>query len=137
MKHTYPHVKVLARAYDRGHKYLLRQAGADYIESETYHSALEIGMEVMRSLDHHPAFVQQQKNIYQRVENQSSDMLYAAWLDDAEGERFDNNYRKLFMELEESLKESMQASGSEQTDPEQQNRKPSLIHTVGNIGNDS
>jgi monovalent cation:proton antiporter-2 (CPA2) family protein len=136
VKHTYPHVKVLARAYDRGHGYLLRQAGADYIESETYHSALEIGMEVMRSLDHLPSFVEQQKNIYKRIEKQGSDVLYEAWLDDSENERFDNNYRKLFIELEESLKESMQVACSKNIDTDKQDNRPSSIQTTGNIAED-
>lgn len=50
VKHTYPHVKILTRAFDRGHGYQLRQAGADYIESETYHSALELGAKTMNCL---------------------------------------------------------------------------------------
>ncbi|MFB9214359.1 monovalent cation:proton antiporter-2 (CPA2) family protein [Vibrio sinaloensis] len=107
VKHTYPHVKVLVRAFDRGHGYLLKQAGADIVESETYHSALELGAHAMRGLGHHPFFVEQQKAAYQRVENRKSDKLYQAWEDDSEGERFDNNYRKLFMHLEEQIKLEM------------------------------
>lgn len=107
VKHTYPKVKILARAFDRGHGYLLRQAGADYIESETYHSALEIGAEALRSLGHHPFFVEQQKSTYKNTEEKQSDILYQAWADDSEGDRFDNNYRKLFMELEDNIKHAM------------------------------
>lgn len=107
VKHTYPHIKVLARAFDRGHGYLLRSAGADYIESETYHSALETGAEALRSLGYHPFFVEQQKAVYKRAEDQQSDKLYKAWADEAEGDRFDNNYRKLFIELEDNIKQAM------------------------------
>ena len=32
-KHAYPNVKILARAFDRGHGYRLRQLGADYVVS--------------------------------------------------------------------------------------------------------
>lgn len=113
VKHTYPRVKVLARAFDRGHGYLLRQAGADIVESETYHSALELGAHAMRGLGHHPFFVEQQKAAYQRVENRKSDKLYQAWEDDSEGERFDNNYRKLFMHLEEQIKLEMSRDRSD------------------------
>ncbi|NOH79837.1 potassium transporter [Vibrio sp. RE86] len=109
IKHTYPNVKVLARAFDRGHGYLLRQAGADIVELETYHSALELGAHAMRELDYHPFLVEQQKSAYKRVESKKSDMLYQAWEDDSEGERFDNNYRKLFMHLEEQIKTAIQA----------------------------
>lgn len=43
VKQHYPSVWVLARAFDRGHGYRLRTAGADDVISETYHSALELG----------------------------------------------------------------------------------------------
>ncbi|MGF1747803.1 monovalent cation:proton antiporter-2 (CPA2) family protein [Vibrio cionasavignyae] len=107
VKHTYPHVKVLVRAYDRGHGYRLRQAGADYIESETYHSALELGSKAMRCLGFHPFFVEQQKTIYKTIENKHSDTLYNGWTNVAEGARYDNNYRQLFMELEDLIKDAM------------------------------
>ncbi|MBA5760918.1 cation:proton antiporter [Vibrio sp. 404] len=104
IKHTYPNVKVLVRAFDRGDSYLLRQAGADVIELETYHSALELGAIALKELGQHPFHVEQQKASYKRVENKKSDMLYQAWLDDSSGERFDNNYRQLFIHLEEQIK---------------------------------
>ncbi|CAE6943949.1 monovalent cation:proton antiporter-2 (CPA2) family protein [Vibrio sp. B1FLJ16] len=107
VKHTYPKIKILARAFDRGHGYLLRQAGADVIESETYHSALELGGHTMNALGIHPFFVEQQKATYKRVEERKSEMLYKAWEDDSEGERFDNNYRLLFIQLEEKMSEEM------------------------------
>ncbi|WP_261835897.1 monovalent cation:proton antiporter-2 (CPA2) family protein [Vibrio ishigakensis] len=113
VKHTYPHVKVLARAFDRGHFYLLRQAGADYIESETFHSAMELGSEALRCLGFHPFQIEQQKNSYIQIEKESSDELYHAWLDDSEGERYDNNYIKLFVQLEENVKNAMNADRSD------------------------
>ncbi|ELO1777380.1 monovalent cation:proton antiporter-2 (CPA2) family protein [Vibrio fluvialis] len=108
VKHTYPHVKVLARAFDRGHGYRLRQAGVDMAVSETYHSALEVGAAAMKTLGFHPFFVEHQKNIYKKVESTHSDGLYAAWNAETFGkERMDNNYIKLFIELEERLKAEM------------------------------
>ena len=104
IKHTYPNVKTLVRAFDRGDSYLLRQAGADIIESETYHSALELGAHALRELGKDPLLVEQQKASYKRVEDKKSDALYQAWLDDSAGERFDNNYRQLFIHLEEQIK---------------------------------
>ncbi|MCG3746564.1 monovalent cation:proton antiporter-2 (CPA2) family protein [Vibrio cincinnatiensis] len=108
VKDTYPHVKVLARAFDRGHGYRLRQAGVDIAVSETYHSALEIGAQAMISLGFHPFFVEHQKNTYKKVESTHSDSMYTAWNAEAQGkERVDNNYIKLFIELEERLKQEM------------------------------
>ncbi len=103
IKHSHPEVRILARAFDRGHGYLLRQAGADVIESETFHSALEMGAHALKELGLHPFQVQQQVNAFKDVEDSCSDKLYKAWADDSEGERYDNNYRQLFIELEESI----------------------------------
>ncbi len=107
VKHTYPHVTILARAFDRGHGYLLRQAGADIIESETYHSALELGGRAMVEAGIHPFSVEHKKTMYKNVEDKKSDLLYEAWADDSEGERFDNNYRELFIHLESHIAEAM------------------------------
>ncbi|MEZ9527895.1 monovalent cation:proton antiporter-2 (CPA2) family protein [Vibrio sp. 10N.286.51.F4] len=113
VKHTYPKVKVLARAFDRGHSYRLREAGADFVESETYHSALEMGAEALRSLGHHPFFVEQQKSTYQRVESRKSEKLYQAWSEAEENPRYDNNYRQIFIHLEEAMKEDMKKDRSD------------------------
>ncbi|MEZ9463478.1 monovalent cation:proton antiporter-2 (CPA2) family protein [Vibrio splendidus] len=113
VKHNYPKVKVLARAFDRGHSYRLREAGADYVESETYHSALEMGAEALRSLGHHPFFVEQQKSTYQRVESRKSEKLYQAWSEAEENPRYDNNYRQIFIHLEEAMKEDMKKDRSD------------------------
>ena len=107
-KHTYPKITVIARAFDRGHGYRLRQAGADIIESETYHSALELGGHTMKVLGLHPFFVEQQKATYKRVEARKSEILYKAWEDNSEGKRYDNNFRQLFINLEEKMSEEMQ-----------------------------
>ncbi|MEZ9777329.1 monovalent cation:proton antiporter-2 (CPA2) family protein [Vibrio sp. 10N.261.54.A5] len=113
VKHTYPKVKILARAFDRGHSYRLREAGADFVESETYHSALEMGAEALRSLGHHPFFVEQQKSTYQRVESRKSEKLYQAWSEAEENPRYDNNYRQIFIHLEEAMKEDMKKDRSD------------------------
>ncbi|MEZ9598713.1 monovalent cation:proton antiporter-2 (CPA2) family protein [Vibrio sp. 10N.286.46.A8] len=113
VKHTYPKVKILARAFDRGHSYRLREAGADSVVSETYHSALEMGAEALRSLGHHPFFVEQQKSTYQRVESRKSEKLYQAWSDAEDNPRYDNNYRQIFIHLEEAMKEDMKKDRSD------------------------
>ncbi|CAK1823545.1 K(+) : H(+) antiporter KefC [Vibrio crassostreae] len=113
VKHTYPKVKILARAFDRGHSYRLREAGADFVESETYHSALEMGAQALRSLGHHPFFVEQQKSTYQRVESRKSEKLYQAWSEAEENPRYDNNYRQIFIHLEEAMKEDMKKDRSD------------------------
>ena len=44
---------------------------------------------------------------YKDIEAQQNDVLYNAWLDDASGERIDNNYLKLFVELESLIGEAL------------------------------
>lgn len=108
-KLSHPHLKVLVRAFDRGHGYRLRQAGADYMISETYHSALELGAQALRSLGVHPFQAERQKHAYRDIEAQQSNVLYEAWKDDASGERFDNNYRQLFMELQQLIDDALKS----------------------------
>ena len=83
VKLAHPELKLLVRAFDRGHGYRLRQAGADYLISETYHSALEMGAQALRSLGVHPFQAERQKHAYRDIEAQQSDVLYEAWKDDA------------------------------------------------------
>ena len=50
IKERFPHLKILARAYDRRHAYDLSKAGADYFIRETFGSALMMGEEVLKHL---------------------------------------------------------------------------------------
>ncbi len=50
IKERFPHLKILARAYDRRHAYDLSKAGADYYIRETFGSALMMGEEVLKYL---------------------------------------------------------------------------------------
>lgn len=56
IKEHYPHLKVLVRAYDRRNAQELIQAGADFIERETFASALNTGEAILRFLGYR-AFV--------------------------------------------------------------------------------
>jgi glutathione-regulated potassium-efflux system protein KefB len=51
LKSEFPLVKIMARAFDRGHALELINAGADYQLREVFESALEFGSEVLRKLD--------------------------------------------------------------------------------------
>jgi CPA2 family monovalent cation:H+ antiporter-2/glutathione-regulated potassium-efflux system ancillary protein KefC len=108
IKHRFPDVQVLARAYDRGHHYELREAGADYIVSETFHSALQMGGEVLKRLDFHPFQVEQIKHAFVDVQQQHFDTLFETWRNREQAHDFGDHYRHLFMQLEQELLESMQ-----------------------------
>ncbi|MDV5167993.1 monovalent cation:proton antiporter-2 (CPA2) family protein [Photobacterium rosenbergii] len=109
VKHTYPHVRILARAYDRGHHYALRFAGADFIISETYHSALTLGTQALKDLGVHPFRAEQLRQTFNETEAKSKDVLYQAWKDNTEDNKYNATYRDLFMQLEEALSNEMKA----------------------------
>lgn len=46
----FPHLKILARAFDRRHAYELIQLGVEVVERETFGSALEMGVESLKLL---------------------------------------------------------------------------------------
>lgn len=110
LKQAHPHLKVLARAFDRGHEYMLREAGADRVIVETYYSALETGKQALRALGMHPFRSEQLARTFDRADREGRDALYEAWLEKDEGERYGRSFRRLFIELEESLRVSMQES---------------------------
>lgn len=110
VKSNYPHVKILGRAFDRGDAYQLRSQGADWVISETLHSALQTGAQALRELEVHPFRVEQYLESYRHVETTNSEILYQAWIGDSEtGERNDNNFLQLFLQYEEQIAQVMRA----------------------------
>ncbi|WP_325894159.1 monovalent cation:proton antiporter-2 (CPA2) family protein [Grimontia sp. NTOU-MAR1] len=107
VKKTYPNVKILARAFDRGHAYMLRHAGADYVIKETFLSALELGAEALRSLGEHPFVVEQQKVTFKRIENESSQKLFETWKGGDDSKNYDTHYQNLFIQLEDAIRDAM------------------------------
>jgi glutathione-regulated potassium-efflux system ancillary protein KefC/glutathione-regulated potassium-efflux system protein KefB len=47
-REAFPHLRVLARAYDRRHAYELLGAGAHHAERETFEAALNLAIEALR-----------------------------------------------------------------------------------------
>jgi monovalent cation:proton antiporter-2 (CPA2) family protein len=107
LKHSYPDLRVLARAYDRGHLYSLRDAGADHVVMETYHSALAVGTQALRDLNVHPVRAEKIQATFHQAETGAHEVLYSHWQEKSEGERFGASYQELFLELEEILSGSL------------------------------
>lgn len=107
VKKLYPGVWVLARAFDRGHGYQLREAGADDIVSETYHSALELGGHALTAMGIHPLRAKQMTWAFYENEAAHEDELFDAWREIEEGISFSPRYGELFMKLEEALSTAM------------------------------
>lgn len=108
VKHHYPHIQVLVRAYDRGHHYELNDAGADYVISEVYNSALQLACEALQRSGIHPFRAEQLKQHYSRTEHEFFDSLFNSWRNEGEHVGFDDHYRKLFINFQEKLTEVMQ-----------------------------
>ena len=107
VKMTYPQVKILARAFDRGQGYELEKAGADYVISETFHSALEMGKQALVDMGMHSLQADQQSHVFLETEAKHKDDLYLAWLKAKDDEGHISHVRELFMNLESALKEEM------------------------------
>ncbi|HET8801303.1 MAG TPA: monovalent cation:proton antiporter-2 (CPA2) family protein [Marinobacter sp.] len=108
VKRFYPGVWVLARAFDRGHSYRLREAGADDVVSETYHSALELGGHALTAMGVHPLRAKQMTWAFVENEAAHEDELFEAWKEIEEGISFSPRYGELFMKLESALSTAMQ-----------------------------
>jgi voltage-gated potassium channel Kch len=50
VRRRYPQVRILARAFDVGHLYLLRKAGADLAVREAFEASLETGVAALEAL---------------------------------------------------------------------------------------
>lgn len=122
VKQNYPHVQVLARAYDRAHLYELKEAGADYVIGETYSSALNVAGEALRILGISPSKVEVLKKKFTCVEDKHFDKLFHSWRDEGESFVFDEHFLKLFMNIEEELIKTMQREYDENE-----------TETIGNI----
>ncbi|MGY5450201.1 monovalent cation:proton antiporter-2 (CPA2) family protein [Agarivorans sp. MS3-6] len=113
VKHAFPHVRLMVRAFDRGHAYELRSLGADHIITEAYYSALEMGGRALSELGVHPYKAEQLKTAFDQIEKDNKDKLYHTWLASSEDNRFNNDYRELFLQLEALLGKAMSKDRSD------------------------
>jgi CPA2 family monovalent cation:H+ antiporter-2 len=107
VKQLYPEVWILARAFDRGHGYELREAGADDVVSETYYSALKLGGDALTAMGVHPERARRMTQSFVASEKANEDQLFSAWRNIEEGIHFSPRYGELFMKLDESLGHAM------------------------------
>lgn len=78
-KHNWPHVTVIARAYDRVHQYELMDAGADVVVRETFHSALEIARKTLISLGVLPLAADRMTRAFAKHDTKTMEDLYSFW----------------------------------------------------------
>ncbi|WP_084644794.1 monovalent cation:proton antiporter-2 (CPA2) family protein [Oceanobacter kriegii] len=116
VKRRYPHVKIIARAFDRGHHYKLQDAGADFVITETYYSALEAGSQALRMLGYSDIVAEQRKAVFNKTEARFREKLYLSWRDQGGEKGFNDHYRGLVINLQEALYKAMQKADELDTD---------------------
>jgi monovalent cation:proton antiporter-2 (CPA2) family protein len=79
VRRTYPQVCILARAYDVGHMYLLKKAGADLTVREVLDGSLSLGAEALRRLGNHPYRVEQMVRAFRRFQAEGLAGMYELW----------------------------------------------------------
>jgi len=106
-KQFFPHLRILARAYDRSHAYRLMEAGADVITRETFGSALILGEEALKLLGYDEARAYRMMRTFKRQDEEGLKKLYEVWGDDKE---YGLRVRQSVEQLEKVLKEDSEES---------------------------
>ncbi|MBT8061728.1 MAG: NAD-binding protein, partial [Gammaproteobacteria bacterium] len=95
-RQVFPHLKILARAYDRRHAYELMSAGAECITRETFNSALSMGSDALEMLGVPSARAERMARVFEEHDVAGMHKLYEVWGDDqAYGLRVRQNLQDL------------------------------------------
>jgi CPA2 family monovalent cation:H+ antiporter-2 len=79
VRRNYPQVKILARAYDVRHLYLLKRAGVNLAVREVYDGSLALGTEALKMLGLHAFRVEKMARAFRRHEEQGLESMYDLW----------------------------------------------------------
>jgi hypothetical protein len=79
VRRHYPEVRVLSRAFDVNHLYLLKKAGVDLAEREMFEASLKLGAETLKVLGVHPFKVEKMVRAFRRHDASGLDQLYDLW----------------------------------------------------------
>ena len=75
----FPRVRILARAYDVNHLYLLKRAGADLAVREVFDASLVVGAETLKTLGVHPFKVEKMVRAFRQHDAQGLEQMYGLW----------------------------------------------------------
>ena len=78
----FPQLKILARALDRRHAYELMRTDVDGIRRETFGSALDMGVDALKSLGQPAARAERAGDLFRAHDEQSMQSLFELWGDD-------------------------------------------------------
>ena len=74
-RQAFPHLKILARAWDRRHAYDLLRNGADEVERETFEAALSMGVRALRALGYRAHGAHRAANLFRKHDLKSFEKL--------------------------------------------------------------
>lgn len=130
-KQSFPHLYVLARAYDRGHAYDLLGKGADFVERETYEASLAVGREALKRLGMAPYRADRASDIFRRYDLKQFYKMRQFWdLDD-------ENYIQAARQSRETLERLLAADLATLDDSlaaEEAARAPQPLETFAGAG---
>ena len=78
----FPHLKILARAYDRRHAYRLIDKGADIVERETFEAGLKLGEGALRSLGFEDHLAARARRVFRLHDEEMFRALETVWKDE-------------------------------------------------------
>jgi monovalent cation:proton antiporter-2 (CPA2) family protein len=79
VRRHYPQVRILARAFDVNHLYLLKRAGTDLAVRETFDAALGLGAEALKALGRHPFTVEKMSRAFRLHDEEGLEQMYGLW----------------------------------------------------------
>lgn len=103
----FPHLKILARAYDRAHTYELMAAGVDFVMREMFGSALLVGEHALRLLGSSERRAYRIMRIFKRHDEAGLEKMYELWGDDR---AYGLAIRQSLKDLEQVLKDDLEDS---------------------------
>lgn len=107
-REAFPHLTILARAYDRRHAYELRKRGADHVERETFEAALNLSAMALRRAGQRAHQAERAVKLFKRHDLRQFEELAPMYGDD---ERYILAARERASLTEELLRTDMARSG--------------------------
>jgi voltage-gated potassium channel Kch len=119
----FPHMTVIARAWDRRHAYRLKAAGAHVVERETFGAGLNMAAAALRCLGLAPEQADRAAQIFKRHDERVFEELAPLWNDD---ERFVVASRETSRVMERLLAEDLRDLGVADATTDSTTRMPEL-----------
>jgi monovalent cation:proton antiporter-2 (CPA2) family protein len=123
VRRHYPGVRILARAIDVNHLYMLKKAGVDFAVRELFDGSLRLGMEVLRTLGIHPFRVEKMAHAFRKHDQSDLDHLYELW-DQNPDIAHNKNFQERTRQLRDTLREMMETDRLELHDRSQRGWTP-------------